>query len=179
MIEYTVTELDMRIVDQMMTGDKFNRHTLVEKGEGQKVGLMAEIAFKRLLVERFPDIEYVGHKNYEYDFEIDVLTFDVKAKKRTVSCKPEYECHVNVYQRKSNVMYYVFASVVDDLVQFMGYISKPDFWSKAHIVKKGEDTGIVEGADSAKMFYRDLRPMHDLEENIELYLYRKAFGEVK
>lgn len=176
--EYTVTDADMEIVDRMMTGSAFNRHTIREGGEGQKVGLMAEIAFKRLMWTRFPEIKYVGHQNYEYDFEIDSLTFDIKAKERTVRCKPEYECHINLYQRKSNVMYYVFASVVGDLVQFMGYESKPNFMKRAHIVRAGDNTGIVERADSAKMFYRDLRSMEDLEENIELYLYRKAFGEV-
>lgn len=178
-MKYVVTDLDREEVQHRYSGEAFNRHTFVKQGKGQICGALAEIAFENLMIKRYLPCKYVGDSNFEWDFEFGRCRIDVKAKQRSVECRPDYECSVADHQKAYKAHYYVFASVKDDtLVEFMGWMPKPEYWKTGHTVKGGQFTGITEHVDNTKMRYRDLKPMDEFIDQLELYDYKRAFGEV-
>tara|TARA_R110001599_G_scaffold10170_1_gene50279 strand:- start:176 stop:730 length:555 start_codon:yes stop_codon:yes gene_type:complete len=170
---------------QMATNKAFNGKTMLEKGSGQYAGNLAELVFKDILDIKRLEHDYTASTSYHFDFKIGKATIDLKAKQRTVDCRPDYDTHVNLYQKDYPCHYYVFASVLipkgEELaskVQFMGWCRKSDYWSTCQIKRKGQNSdGLIEREDGGKKKYNELETMDSLFNNIETHLYQLTFGE--
>lgn len=153
------------------SGKPFNHMTIMPDGSGQIAGWQAEAAFAHELLARGIPFSYVGPLKGHYDFVVNGkknVTIDVKAKKRNVPPCASQEGHVTLEQKPYNVQGYVFASVTDDKVSFMGWMWKCNFWKKARVVRKGEDTGLfIERADAGKLEYARMTPMEALWEGLK------------
>ena len=100
-----------------------------------------------------------------YDFVIklngEAVKVDVKCKKRTVKPCTDYDAHVTVDQKDYDCRIYVFASMTDEIVSFMGWCGKQEFWDSAKLVSKGEkdSQGFSERTGAGKIKYNQLRSM--------------------
>ena len=143
----------------------FNKMTILPDGSGQITGLIAEKEFALLLMEEGITFKWCGSDKGPYDFVIkiknEMIKLDVKCKKRNVKPSGHYDAHVNSYQKNYDCRLYVFASMTDEEVTFMGWSGKKEFWDKAKIVQKGEKDsgGFAEKTESGKIKYNDLRSM--------------------
>jgi|TARA_R110000764_G_scaffold105704_1_gene191429 hypothetical protein len=148
----------------------FNHMTILPDGSGQITGLIAEKEFALLLIEEGITFKWCGSDKGPYDFVIkingEIITLDVKCKKRNVKPSSQYDAHVNSYQKNYDCRIYVFSSMTDGVVTFMGWCGKKEFWDKANIVKKGEKDsgGFAEKMESGKIKYNQLRKMSDFIE---------------
>lgn len=154
-----------------MTGTKpFNHMTILPDGSGQITGLVAEVGFASELIQQSISFSWVGSEKGPYDFVCDMkgteVKIDVKCKKRNVPPTPFYSAHVTEDQRNYDCNIYVFASLTDENLSFMGWYPKPHYWRDATLVKKGDPDGrgYTERADAGKMEYGDLKPMKSLFE---------------
>jgi len=153
------------------TGKPYNAMTIKPDGSGQIAGWQAEAAFAHELLARNIPFSYVGPLKGHYDFVVNGkkdVTIDVKAKKRNVPPCSTQEGHVTLDQKDYRVQGYVFASVTNDDVSFMGWMWKSHFWDKARVVYKGQDTGLfIERADAGKLEYARMAPMDALWEGLK------------
>jgi len=142
--------------------------TILPDGSGQIVGMIAEKEFALDLMNEGIAFSWVGSQGGHYDFVCDVggrlMKIDVKCKKRNVPTTPDYDAHVNTYQKDYDCHVYVFTSVYEDKFQNMGWCMKPEFWDTCRMVEKGQADGSVfkEHADSGKLKYSELRPIDSL-----------------
>jgi len=152
----------------MIETKPFNHMTILPDGSGQITGLIAEVGFAKSLIEHSISFSWVGSKKGPYDFVCDMngtdIKIDVKCKKRTVPPKPFYSSHVTQDQKQYDCNVYVFASLNDQELDFMGWYPKPHYWRDAKIVMKGDPDGrgYKERANAAKMDYKDLKSMDAL-----------------
>ena len=143
----------------------FNHMTILPDGSGQITGLIAEKEFALLLMEEGITFKWCGSDKGPYDFVIklkgEVIKLDVKCKKRNVKPSSDYDAHVAIDQKNYDCRIYVFASLTDEVVTFMGWCGKQEFWDTANIVGKGEkdSKGFAERTNSGKIKYNDLRSM--------------------
>ena len=116
--------------------------TILPDGSGQITGIIAEKWFALLLMETGIPFKWCGSDKGPYDFVIklngEAVKVDVKCKKRTV-----------------------FASMTDEIVSFMGWCGKQEFWDSAKLVSKGEkdSQGFSERTGAGKIKYNQLRSM--------------------
>ena len=154
----------------------FNHMTILPDGSGQITGLIAEKEFALLLMEEGITFKWCGSDKGPYDFVIkikgEVIKLDVKCKKRNVKPSSQYDAHVNSYQKNYDCRIYVFASLTDKVVTFMGWCGKQEFWDTANIVKKGEKDGggFAEKMESGKIKYNELRPMVSFIESAKSHI---------
>jgi len=159
------------------TNEAFNGTTLLKQGTGQYVGYIAEAVFGIWLGENeFPFI-HIGQESFDADFQIENLTFDVKAKNRSVLPLPHYAAHVLHSQKTQKTLYYVFSSVlmVKDRAaccDLMGWIRKDQFWAQAEEVKQGTEyeNGMRERAPASTIPYSALNSMDSLANNLKVFL---------
>ena len=178
------TEKQHQKAMSMTTNKAFNGKTMLKNGSGQYVGNLAELIFQDLLNSECLEHEYTAASSFHFDFKIGKATIDLKAKKRTVECRPNYDTHVNLYQKDYPCHYYIFASVLvpkgeqrATKVQFMGWSGKADYWKTCEIKTKGQySDGLIEREDGGKKKYHDLKPMNLFLQNIEQHLYELAFA---
>ena len=147
--------------------EPYNRHTIMQNGEGQMIGRYAEQEFANLLIAYKIEFCYRGSDKGSVDFQVGNHTIDVKCKQRNCFAQPHYEAHVNWYQREFDVGMYVFASYWKQAEEFqwMGAISKKRFWAEARTVEAGQlDGAFQEHQDSGKILYSQLKPLPELIE---------------
>ena len=143
----------------------------IEEGEGNFIGFCGELAYKQFFGLPIDDI----HNTYDYDIEHNNLTFDVKAKKRSVFPKSHYEVSIADFNTKQNCDYYIFASVKVDkrnqmpqTAHLVGYYPKK-FYKEKSMFKKFEEKDLKSEnqfefkADCWNMFFRDLMPVQNLK----------------
>jgi|TARA_R110001599_G_scaffold353142_1_gene590405 hypothetical protein len=139
--------------------------TILPDGSGQITGIIAEKWFALLLMEAGISFKWCGAEKGPYDFVINLngeaVKVDVKCKKRTVKPSANYDAHVGIDQKDYDCRIYVFASLTDEIVSFMGWCGKQEFWDSADIVSKGEkdSQGFSERTGAGKIKYNQLRPM--------------------
>ena len=116
--------------------------TILPDGSGQVTGIIAEKWFALLLMEAGISFKWCGAE-------------------RTVKPSANYDAHVGIDQKDYDCRIYVFASLTDEIVSFMGWCGKQEFWNSADIVSKGEkdSQGFVERTGAGKIKYNQLRPM--------------------
>ncbi len=169
MKEYSTGEI---VAPSAWQGDTkpFNHMTILPDGSGQITGEVAEIRFAQGLERHSINYQAVGKQKGPYDFictsaKGEQITIDVKAKQRNVKALPNYDAHVTCDQMHYDCRLYVFASVCGDLVQFMGWCGKQEFWDNCRIVSKNEKDGsfnFYEKTDAGKLEYSKLRTMQSL-----------------
>jgi len=143
----------------------FNHMTILPDGSGQITGIIAEKWFALLLMETGIPFKWCGSDKGPYDFVIklngEAVKVDVKCKKRTVKPCTDYDAHVTVDQKDYDCRIYVFASMTDEIVSFMGWCGKQEFWDSAKLVSKGEkdSQGFSERTGAGKIKYNQLRSM--------------------
>lgn len=148
----------------------FNHMTILPDGSGALTGDIAETGFAERLRARKIYFQSVGKNKGPFDFVCksksgEQLTIDVKAKLRNVKAKSYHDAHVTCDQMHYDCRLYVFASVMQGELQFMGWCGKKEFWDKCRIVRKGQKDGdFYEKTDSGKLQYSKLRPMQSLVE---------------
>jgi|TARA_R110000796_G_scaffold46545_3_gene112489 hypothetical protein len=139
--------------------------TILPDGSGQITGIIAEKWFALLLMETGIPFKWCGSDKGPYDFVIklngEAVKVDVKCKKRTVKPCTDYDAHVTVDQKDYDCRIYVFASMTDEIVSFMGWCGKQEFWDSAKLVSKGEkdSQGFSERTGAGKIKYNQLRSM--------------------
>tara|TARA_R110000803_G_scaffold19267_1_gene50647 strand:+ start:415 stop:864 length:450 start_codon:yes stop_codon:yes gene_type:complete len=144
--------------------------TILPDGSGQITGIIAEKWFALLLMETGIPFKWCGSDKGPYDFVIklngEAVKVDVKCKKRTVKPCTDYDAHVTVDQKDYDCRIYVFASMTDEIVSFMGWCGKQEFWDSAKLVSKGEkdSQGFSERTGAGKIKYNQLRSMLDFLE---------------
>lgn len=143
----------------------FNHMTILPDGSGQITGLIAEKEFALLLMEEGITFKWCGSDKGSYDFLIkingEIITLDVKCKKRNVKPSINYDAHVAIDQKNYDCRIYVFSSMTDGDVTFMGWCGKKEFWDSATLVGKGDkdSKGFAERTNSGKIKYSQLRSM--------------------
>ena len=143
----------------------FNHMTILPDGSGQITGLIAEKEFALLLMEEGITFKWCGSDKGSYDFVIkingEIITLDVKCKKRNVKPSINYDAHVAIDQKNYDCRIYVFSSMTNDIVTFMGWCGKKEFWDSANLVGKGDkdSKGFAERTNSWKIKYSQLRSM--------------------
>tara|TARA_R110002012_G_scaffold110677_1_gene255283 strand:+ start:14 stop:520 length:507 start_codon:yes stop_codon:yes gene_type:complete len=167
------------MANNFYTGERFNRHTICENGEGQIAGRLGEAEFARLLCLHSPSFSWIGAHAGPVDFEVHLtqeksISVDVKTKLRTVRAKPHYDAHVTLSQKNYDVDIYVFASMNErdaNRVELISWCSKPWFWRNARTVQAGDkdEDGYIEEADAGKMKYSNMTSIDVLWEKIEGY----------
>ena len=146
----------------------FNHMTILPDGGGAITGDIAENGFADRLAARGIFFESVGKNKGPFDFICksksgERLTIDVKAKLRNVKAKSYHDAHVTCDQMGYDCRLYVFASVMQEHLQFMGWCGKTEFWNNCRIVRKGErDGNFYEKTDAGKLQYSKLRSMQTL-----------------
>lgn len=146
----------------------FNNMTILRDGSGQITGELAEIKFSKILIVNGISFKWVGKEKGHHDFAIsmgnEIVKVDVKCKKRNVKVLPEFDAHVNLYQKGYDCRIYVFSSLTGKNLEFMGWCGKNEFWESCRMVKKGDidSVGFVEKLDSGKLAYNKLRSMESL-----------------
>jgi len=183
-VGWVPSRMMVREAIRMMTGKAFSGDTYRDNGEGQFVGNIGELAFQEwcLTFLHKEELEYIAKDKKFYDFLLCGVKFDVKSKERNMVAPPNYHAMVETRIRDEDCQYYVFASVkVPELgakdaeyVQLLGYLNKREFWSLPR-----DDDGKPDRFPCHKIMHSRLRPMSELKENLELYAYRVAFGEVE
>jgi hypothetical protein len=129
---------------------KLNRQTIHENGEGGVIGAIAEIYMLQILDTLYPDKEILDHSNQSYDYDILLggIKLDVKAKKRTVAVRPDYDVSIAHYtkdQQKCDM--YAFCSVTVDRndrpldFYYVGMMRKDDYFKRATFKRKGDPDG--------------------------------------
>lgn len=181
--EWVPSKMMVRKAISMMTGAAFNEATSREDGAGQFVGNMLELAFHEWCLDFLHESEcdYIADKKKHHDFILCGVTFDAKAKERTVVARQDYHCMVETRIRGKDCQYYVFGSVkvpelgvmVAEYVQLLGFLHQSEFWA----LPRDED-GKPDKFPCHKVMHSRLRPMSELKDNLELLAYKIAFGEV-
>jgi hypothetical protein len=97
----------------------------------------------------------------------DGRTVDVKTKRTKVEPKPFYDCSISEFSLHQRCDVYVFTRYNNqsDVVYLLGYLSKPDFFSKAKKYNKGDiDTSnnMQFKTTSYNVAISDLNPIEDL-----------------
>lgn len=163
----------------LCTGESYNCTTIKDQGGGQYVGHIAEQCFARFVMLTNNKFEMTGHSKLHYDFVINGLTFDVKAKMRTVRPQDHYECHVANTQKNFDCNYYVFASVycedgIAKECEFVGWMRKNEFWSESKDMAYGSKDayGFVNKVSSKTIQIKDLKKIKELRKNL-LFMERK------
>jgi len=108
----------------------------IRKGEGNFVGYLGQIVVADHFGWSEPDT---------YDFDVVALDnsrLDVKAKKRSVPCKPDYEFSVAQYNIQQDCRGYIPVSAYLDhrnrlLIEIMGWIPKDQFLMMAQFMPEG------------------------------------------
>jgi hypothetical protein len=164
----------------MTTGKPFNDNTMLRDGSGQITGCWGEQSFMNWLFFAQIPFSHVGpeqegkQRGRHYDFLVGRCAIDVKTKKRTVKALPSHDAHVLLSDKHKPCHVYVFASVMKEQPQLMGWIGKDEFWDRATIVHEGDKDGtFIEWDDAGKLKYSELKPTGDLR-----YAFRtnKAVG---
>lgn len=109
-----------------------NSHSMM-RGERNVEGILGELAALKFL----PQAEATD--NFDNDFRIGDITFDVKTKRLTNKPRLYFDCTVYGYNPHQNCHLYLFAGVKADLsvVWLSGFISKKDFYQNAEFCPKG------------------------------------------
>ena len=105
---------------------------------------------------------------YDYDLVKDGKRIDVKTKRCTSKPLPNYDCSVAFHGTKQDCDTYVFVRVLSDLTRawILGSISKPDFYKKATLYRKGDvdsNNGFVFKADCYNLSIDKLSPIHEIQ----------------
>lgn len=144
------------------TGSQFNKTTILDDGQGQTAGAVAEMAFGRWLKDHGIDFTYTADTSYAHDFLVDGLKVDVKAKQCTSTPQPHYTVHVTASQKNHDADAYVFARVSDKSIWLLGWTLKQDFWESdlAADVQAGQVMdGMTQRADARRIEIRHLSEM--------------------
>jgi len=135
MIRIAITESDLKkaIVWSDFQG---NSYSITDADVSRLCGNLAEVIFS----EMYPEAERISHKDLDADFILGGKRIDVKCKARSVYCLDTYEVTVETRQIGFNVDEYVFFSYnfTEQVLEYLGAISKDDFVSKAQVWKEGE-----------------------------------------
>lgn len=133
----------------------------ITEGDANLEAFIAEEAVSRLLKQKLAD-------TLDYDLlwapNGNVLTADVKTKRRTKLPSPYFDCHIadtSLHQRCDT---YIFTSIINDddwyRLWVLGWLTREEFFERARRVLKGEKDGpFVEHVDGYKCKVADLRPM--------------------
>lgn len=105
----------------------------ITKGDGNLAAYLAEDAIKVYLGGSYPQ----GEAKYNHDVVVNGYMIEVKAKRRKTKPKLEYEVSIAKSSTHQNPDFYIFASVDEENVWLVGYISREEFFSRANFVKKG------------------------------------------
>jgi len=105
---------------------------------------------------------------YNYDLIKGGNKIDVKTKRCTSKPLPNYDCSVAFHGTKQDCDTYVFVRVLSDLTRawILGSISKPDFYKKATLYRKGDvdsNNGFVFKADCYNLSIDKLSPIHEIQ----------------
>ena len=124
----------------------------ITEGEANLEAFIAEQSVSEHLKQSLED-------TYDYDLlwapKGNVLTADIKTKRRTKLPSPYFDCHIADTSLHQDCDTYIFTSIVKTDNSFgvwaLGWITKKDFLSKAKRVRKGDRDGrFVEHVDAYK-----------------------------
>lgn len=153
------------------TGSRFNGTTILDKGSGQYVGLLGEIAFG-IFLRDFEGLEFkhCGFNSYDFDFIVEGVKVDVKTKACNTIPLPHYTVHITDSQRDRDCDVYVFCRASTSILYLLGWMEKQDFWSSQYglDIKRGEpdEDGFIQKADARTMRIEDLKCMESFAEQI-------------
>lgn len=153
------------------TGSRFNVTTILDKGAGQFVGLLGEVAFGIFLRDfEGLEFEHCGFNSYDFDFLVEGVKVDVKTKACTTIPLPHYTVHITDSQKDRDCDVYIFCRASQSVVYLLGWMDKQDFWSSKLGIfhKRGDPDGaaFVEKADARTMQIQDLNGMESFAEYI-------------
>ena len=105
---------------------------------------------------------------YDYDLVKEGKRIDVKTKRCNTKPMPNYDCSVALHGTEQDCDTYVFVRVLSDLTRawILGSISKPDFYKKATLYRKGDvdsNNGFVFKADCYNLSIDKLSPIHEIQ----------------
>ncbi len=136
-----VFEITPEILELQKTWSEFKGNEFsIRKDEFHRfVSDIAEIVFQ----QTYPDAKRVSEHDTHADFILKGKRIDVKCKDRTVDATLDFDAAVEARQKDFNVDWYIFYSYnrKTNMLQFMGWISKEDYYKKAMLFKKGEMHG--------------------------------------
>lgn len=134
------------------------------KGEGNLHGFLGE----EMVLSLFPSCKLKGTKNYDIVLEDEENRFniEVKTKRRNVSPKEFYTCHVSKTSTHQDPDVYFFCQVSKDPpydAYVLGWLPKELFYKKAEFRQKGQldDFGFAEKVDCFVCKISDL--MHPVD----------------
>jgi hypothetical protein len=113
-----------------------NSYSITDADISKFCGNLAEVIFS----EMYPEAERISHKDLYADFILDGKRIDVKCKARLGYCEDHFEVSVETRQITFDVDEYVFFSYnyTDQVLEYLGSISKAQFLIKAKEWKEGE-----------------------------------------
>lgn len=133
-----LVQITKEIIQQAEKWSDFygNEHTFNKDKNSKLAGYIAELMFSKA----HPKAIRISDNDRQADFIIDGKRIDVKCKQRRVYCKPYYDVSIEDRQSDFDVDVYVFFSYnTDDMVlEYLGWITKEEYFSKARAYKKGE-----------------------------------------
>jgi len=108
----------------------------IKQKELTTIGSLAEIMF----LSKYPESKRISNTDYNADFILKEQRIDVKVKLGNNYMKPFYEVSIQGSQKDYNVDWYVFFHYnrKEKDLNFLGWISKIDFFKKANFMKKGD-----------------------------------------
>jgi hypothetical protein len=108
----------------------------IKQKELTQIGSLAEIVF----FNKYPSAKRISKTDYNADFILKGQRIDVKVKLGNNYMKPFYEVSIQASQKNYNVDWYVFFHYnrKEKDLNFLGWISKSEFFKKARFMKKGD-----------------------------------------
>lgn len=150
-LELSVTTDILREARSMADDMGAIRNSITE-GDANYEAFIAELSVARHLGQKV-----AGHKDYDMFWvpEGDVLSVDVKSKRRTVEPTKFFDCHIADTSLHQKCDSYIFTSSLQQgdtyRVWALGWITKERFMRIARRVRKGEKDGpFTETADARK-----------------------------
>lgn len=136
MIEVTITDEMIQNAKRLADDLGVLNHS-IRNGLGNLAGFLGE----ECVLSHFK--EAVRDNTYQHDILLKGSRIEVKTKDRTVPPKIDYECSIpySLYQQAAN--FYFFVSLLRKNETYVkgylvGYMSKPEFFKKATLFRKGE-----------------------------------------
>lgn len=133
---------------------------LVKNDNIRKSGFVGEQVVK----EFFPELNFAN--STQFDFLLNGTTFEVKTRGGNIDPRKIDSVYVHAHQAHRKFDYLIFIKILNDFSTgfFLGFLSKPEFFERAKLLKKGEFNGrFTLDSDRYSVLLSDLRPAEELE----------------